>query len=193
MQKNLIIIALALVLAVGLGLAFVPASQSLPAAEYAAWVNNPENGLKQGASTGSIQLTALYKPLDFIVLQEADVAVLSNQEALNTRKQALSELQYYEVQVASHIGTDATFQQFLGTLQEQISLLDGSDSLACVLYHHEPSMGVKPHETLLLGFFRTNSKNDKTLLIDLSQLGQGVTALHFEASALANLPKLSTL
>ena len=193
MQKKLIIPGLALALALAGGWAFMPASKTLSPADYAAWLHNPENELRCSASAGQIELTALYKPLESIVLQEADAKTLASSEAIAERKRALADLQYYEVRLANPLSSDPTFQQYLGTLQQDIALVDGGDSLACVLFHHEPSMGVKPHETLLLGFSRTSNTNDKTLLIDLSQLGQGVAALNFSASALANLPKLSML
>jgi hypothetical protein len=83
---------------------------------------------------------------------------------------------------------------FTGIMQQDIFLVEGKDTLPCLLYHFERTYGVDPRSTFLLGFPLAQVKNeamvDKTLFFDDRGLGSGPVMISISNENLNTLPSL---
>jgi len=191
MSKKLLLVVPVVALCVLLGWALIPARQSLEAPAYAAWVANPENGLLQTQQQSGVAVSLLYKPLDYIVLHEADATVLSNAAAFEARKAALADLDYYELRIGSALTPEQT-AHLASALAESIALESDGHSSAPVLYHYEPAMGLRPHETVLLAF-PASTAGTRSITLNDALLGLHQLRFDFDQQTINNVPNLSIL
>lgn len=90
---------------------------------------------------------------------------------------------------------DRRVKYFSFGMQQDIRLVDGQDTLPCVMYHFERAYDVTPVCTLLLGFERAdkNAERPKTLLFYDKVFNNGLLKFTFKENRLQTLPKLLTL
>lgn len=178
----------------------------LQPSDYVEWVNNPENGLRQTRSIDPLQVMALYKPLPYLVAQELRTNEMTAQ-AYDARATELEGMQYYTLQVAIK-GRDADVtnynvldnqaqQERLAYLsfgmQQDIQLIQGSDTLPCKLFHFERSYDLAPHRTFVLAFDRPEGSDataERTLVVELAPFNTGPLKFHYSNETLSSLPIL---
>lgn len=177
------------------GWAFTRSSANLAPADYAAWVENPENGLLLEKELPTGMVTAICKPLDYVLLMEADAKTLSSNESMAARKAELGQMQYFELRIPAQLAKDDKTQQHLaGQLQNNITLAENGLELPCVLYHYEPAQGLRPFDVLLLGFEQSESTaGAKQLSIKSGVRGINDLTFSFSPKAFENIPNLTTL
>lgn len=175
--------------------------------EYVNWVKNPENGLVASKKMGAFEFSLLYKPVEYIALMEARGHSVSKED-VNKRKQELDGMQYYTLKIATTkdneimktgITSEYEYYQrleyFISPAQDDISIVEGKDTLPCQLYHFERNYGVAPYSTIVLGFPKsgeTGEKNDKLFIYNDRVLGTGPVMLAIRQSDIDNVPELIT-
>lgn len=183
--------------------------RSLGPADYVNWVEDPENGLHITKAVGETTIELQYKPQDYQVLKDNPQTELSLDE-FKSQQAEISDMQYFTLRISNSKGGDllrsdasgvSDFSQrlayFSSAMQKDISLIDGKDTVKCLLFHFERSYGIDPRSTFVLGFPFAKNKNtlpgkneDKTVLFDDHEIGTGPVMITIEAEKLALLPQL---
>jgi hypothetical protein len=172
--------------------------------EYAAWVENKENGLKVEKTISDFTYTLQYKPLEYVALLELKKQEVSKAELKNTMEQ-FSGLQYYTFQISADTQDEllkmnlsekneyySRIQYFSFDMQKDLKLIDGKDTLDCALFHFERVYGIAPFARFVIGFPTTNGTNDKTLFYDEKIFGSGKVYLTIQAKNNNQLPAVIT-
>lgn len=186
------------------------AKEKLYPKEYVGWVEDEENGLKVRKQIGEYEFTVLYKPLEYIALmQEKDENI--KKDTLDTRLKQLGDMQYYTLKIKSVSGKDVLssgmtgdreyyqrLEYFASYMQQDLMLVDGADTLPCVLHHFERNYGIAPVISIVLGFEKPaadvqgNSSGDKLIIYNDAVLGTGPVRLAIKGSAIEEIPQLKT-
>ena len=179
----------------------------LAPADYVAWVQEAEHGLMQKRHISPLEVTALYKPLPYLIAQEERSNTI-DPEHYQARTEALQGLQYYTLQVAIEgqgdrdvtnyqVANGADQQARLAYLsfgmQQDIQLIQGSDTLPCRLFHFERSYDLVPHRTFVLAFEQPEgapSTQARTLVVELAPFNTGPLKFHYSTETLARIPSL---
>jgi hypothetical protein len=160
--------------------------------------------------------TATYLPWEYIVAREQKGKL--NKELLDKKVNEINDLQYYtfkiednqdnsELLMAGISSKDEYYeriQYFSFSMQQDLKLIDGEDTLACVLFHFERNYGLSSEATFSLGFPLTkieqeekNSNKDvmntsKVLIYDDKALGVGKIYVKIDQKNLNKLPEIKT-
>jgi hypothetical protein len=178
---------------------------SLEPARYVKWVENEKNGLKSVKDFGDFKFSLQYKPLPYIVLKETHDPNTSA-ALVQKRSKELGSMQYYTLTIStrdkkellkSHATSDQDYYDRLGYMvdeaQNDISLVEGNDTLPCRLYHFERDYGITPNAQILLGFdepSKGNPDKERALIFDEKILGIGRIFLAVNSKAINNIPHL---
>jgi hypothetical protein len=148
---------------------------------YIEWMSDPENRIASAATYGDITYELIYRPAELIALQraEGDSSFRKNYEV---EKAALAGYQYYVLTAKTSSGeniisyksssaqekqTRSNYYSF--AMQKDIRLVDGTDTLKCIMFHHENAYGVLPYTNFLLGFplleNTSANKNQRKVLV----------------------------
>lgn len=167
------------------------------------WVENPENGLVQRQDLNHYFFEAKYKPLDYVVSMEGRTDDL-NESDYQTLRNDLEGLQYVDLNIGplSYSGNalsggiqneEEYFERldyFVTYGNQDIFMVQGSDTLLPRLYHFERNYGLAPKNTLLLGFDAGEDKKDRELYIDDQILGVGRVKFLFTNQNIQSTPTL---
>ena len=183
--------------------------KALEVKEYVQFIKNPDNGLKKQKKVGAIIADLQFKPVPFIIANELRKHNINATE-FNFRKKELQGLQYYNLQ----LGVDPSLNKNITTynsnsledqqerlyylsyqLKNDIRLIQGTDTLAPILYHFERTYDISNHRTFVLAFEEKEYSSilDKTLIIHSPILGTGPFKLKIKASDLQNIPNLKLI
>lgn len=183
----------------------VPAE--LPPSEYINWIKNTRHGLTASGIQNHITYSALFTPIEFVALQQITPENISK-DLFDEVKKSLEGVQYFTLSLMTPSGEDIVsyktfsekqkeerYQYYSYQFQHDLKLVDGNDTLQCVMFHHERTFGVIPYTNFLLGFPLTggleeNVVNNKTLLVNDKNTGVKPVALAITATALNQIPKL---
>lgn len=175
---------------------------------YAQWVENEENGLKVQRKTGNFEFELQYKPADYMVLMEQKKKVTAR--SLEQRKRELGAMQHYTLKIKaldqtrdilrSGITDERQYYErleyFMSYMQDDISLVEGTDTLPCLLFHFERNYGLAPYSSMVLAFESDTIKKqqvpDRTFVYNDPVLGTGVVELSIKGRSIANCPALKT-
>ena len=181
--------------------------QSLHPAEYVEWIENPGNGLRTTKQVDELLFTLQYKPHDYLALK-ASKKINPTAEEMRKYKNEISDLQYFTLQLGNADSTadglttgmndDSEFygriQYFTSAIQNDFKLVDGKDTLPCVLHHFERTYGLTPYTSFVLGF-RNSQKNevtDKIFIYEDKILQTGTIKISIDAASLERIPQLIT-
>lgn len=171
---------------------------------YRSWIEDEANGLKVRKEISDFKFTFFYKPLEYIAVVESPDMT---REGLQQRVKELDGYQYYTLKIETQkydellkAGADSEreyyqhLEYFVSMMQDDLVLIDGNDTLPCVLYHFEQNYHLAPFNNILLAFEKKDQEalqaGDKTLLYDDFILGTGTVKMTIKGSAIDNVPKL---
>lgn len=183
---------------------------SLSPAGYVSWIESEENGLCPSKKIGQLQFDLQYKPLEYIVLKDNAGMKLSPAE-MKKQVSEIGDMQYFTLRISSEKGGDllqsdamemAEFSNrlayFSSGMQKDLKLIEGNDTLNCLLFHFERSFGIDPRSTFVIGFPLAKqdgpggtSATDKIFLYDDHELGAGPVMLAIKARQISMLPTLN--
>lgn len=178
--------------------------EKLAPMEYAAWVEDKNNGLKVEKTIEEFTYTLQYKPTEYVALMELKKDSVRSLE-LNKKMEEYDGLQYYTFRISTDSrmellkknlkeGNDyyGRIQYFSFDMQKDLKLIDGKDTLDCVLFHFERVYGLAPYATFVLGFPPTEGTNNKTLFYDEQIFGAGKIYLTVQSKNCKKLPSVIT-
>lgn len=156
--------------------------------KYALWAEDQANGLVVEKKIDNYSFTLQYKPAKYQAVKSwmnnpntkfpALVQEYSGMQQFNLKIDAGGSQEFLRTDIGS---TNEFFERvdyFNGRAQEDIKLIDGNDTLTCVLYHFERSFNAAPYCTLILGFplskkGKVGEINDKILVFNDQVLNVG--------------------
>jgi hypothetical protein len=179
---------------------------SLDAISYIKWVEDEENELKVSKEIDGFSFSLQYKPVPYIILME-NGGVCPADGKYNERKEELGGMQYYTLRISSDKDQDllkagvrndndyySRLEYFTSVMQDDIKLVDGSDTIACALYHYERNYNLSPYTNVMLGFengLQEKKGAERTLILNDQVLGIGTIKLSIQEENIANMPELN--
>lgn len=177
-------------------------TKELLPSEYVRWMKDPANGLRDEKTIGEYTFTLQYKTPEFVVLQQHksdDVAqTLIESEVLN-----YDGMEYYTFEISTEDGHDllddqyhnadeiaARVEYFLSYAQDDFSLVTESDTIPCSLFHFERSYSLSPVTTMVMGFDRPKTGEDRTIVYNDRLLGSGPVQITINAEDISNVPAI---
>lgn len=172
--------------------------------EYVNWCDSEENGLSKEFTQNELKLTCQFMTSEYAVLKQNDPNNLVEQE-INENINALSDLRQFKLIFENTQSTNflkdnyTTAEQFNTRsmylsydIQSDLRLVEGEDTVNCIMNHYERSYGNTPYETLLVSFpSNRSSQNDLELIFDDRVFGYGRVKFFFEKSLLESIPELA--
>jgi hypothetical protein len=160
--------------------------------------------------------SAVYMPWEYIVARENNGKL--NEQMLKKKVAEINDLQYYtfhiednqeneEVLMAEIDSKEEYYQRiqyFSFEMQNDLKLVDGEDTLDCVLFHFERNYGIKSKATFSLGFPLTAKEKeekdenpeimnqDKVIIYDDHILGVGKLNIKIDQKNLNKIPEIRT-
>lgn len=179
---------------------------SLASSDYVKWVENSDNELNVSKEVDGFLFQLQYKPVPYIILREHN-GVYPGQDEYWKRAAELDGLQYYTLRISSDKDHDllragihddneyySRLEYFTSVMQDDISLIDGKDTMACVLYHYERNYNLAPFTNILLGFEKntsTEKSGERTLIVHDQALGIGTIKLSVSEESIKDTPALN--
>ena len=171
--------------------------------DYLKWVESEANGMRVKKALTDYSFTLQYKPHTYMALMRLKSPNPPVAE-LNKVKELYGDLQYFTLRITSGDNEELMkaqggdnleyFQRleyFSGQMQDQLRLIDGKDTLPCVLYHFERNYGLAPYSDIDLAFAGTTAKNnDKILYYEDILLGTGPIYIPISGEAIRQEPQL---
>lgn len=187
--------------------------QKLEPAAYVNWVESDDNGLKVSKAIGDFTFTALYKPLEYLALSELRDSI--TKKAVEDKVSEYEGMQYFTFRISAkdqqkellkvNIKSDNEYynriEYFSFKMQNDLKLIDGKDTLNCILFHFERVYGLAPFATFVVGFPLTKEEeknmkkktyNDKTFFYDDRVFGTGHIYMTIKEKNLNQIPELIT-
>jgi hypothetical protein len=181
--------------------------QTLNREAYIRWMNDPECPLKNEKQIGDYTFIAQYKPIDLVALGEFSIEDLPNGVAFDSIKKEFEGMQYFVLKIGvSDASKDMLsfgisnqqeyynrVEYFATHAQQDLYLVEGTDTLPCRLYHFERTYGVSPFNNLLIGFennMEADNVKTKRLHFNDQALGHGMLQFNFSEKDLKNIPQL---
>lgn len=195
-----IIMLVGLLCATGCGI------DTLPPGDYMRWVEDPDNDLTMAKELDGYRFVLQYKPVPYIILQE-NSGTYPGSAAFWKRAAELDGMQYYTLAISSDKDQDilkagihdeneyySRLEYFTAVMQDDILLVEGSDTLACVLYHYERNYNLSPKSNFLLGFEKganATLDGERTLVFQDQVFGTGTIKLSIPEESIQNTPALT--
>lgn len=169
------------------------------------FVENPENGLFAEKEMQGVQYRTHFRPVEYMASAEF---LKKPEKTISEIINEVSGLQYFSFEISNKenkgdvlkknvTSMDEYFQRieyFSYMAQNDFTLVDGSDTLDCVLYHYERSYNLTPSHRLLLAFpakkADDSGKQDKILSYNDQVFGSGRINLCITADNIQKIPKL---
>lgn len=176
--------------------------------EYASYIEDPANGLKLDKTVNGYTFTLLYEPVEYKIVKDYRGKVLSKQ-TLEEECLLYDSLQYFLLRIKNNNSEDVLksgltneaeyygrIQYLTSVVQQDLHIVEGSDTLPCVLSHFERDYNLSPYVTLVLGF-RSNinpgkGASDKLFIYEDNAFGTGTIKLQVKADDIDNIPALIT-
>lgn len=171
---------------------------------YSAWLSDPENGLVQHRTFKDVELSLQYRSPEQLALNETRgdarrsdfdtlVAQRRNAHYFNLKLRALHASDLLN---AGATDPDAYFQRqyYFGSLvQDDLSLIIGSDTLPCALAHFERTYGAAPYNNLVVSFVdgaEDHANEDLRFVYEDRAFGLGRVQFIINKEDLSRIPAL---
>lgn len=166
-----------------------------------AFVDDKKNGFIKSKTIGQITYSAILKPTDYLLSQKR----LEDQDT-TLKKSNFEDLQYFDLRIKIEdfhkefikydLESEQEYQQRVQycafNMQQDIKLIDGKDTLSCVLYHYERAFDVVPYGHFVLGFETRKSVlvNTKTIFFYDQLFNNGIIKFTFSPEIMVSEPVL---
>lgn len=154
---------------------------------------------------GDFRFKLQYKPAAYLAIRELKKTEISSAE-LSEKAAAMEEMQYFTLQLGLADGSDIlkssieksgdfsrNIEYLSFYIQQDLKLVEGGDTLPCLLHHFERDYGISHFAKIVLAFEKSNNvAADKTLIFNDRQFGAGTVSMTILSQSLNNLPKIKT-
>ena len=171
--------------------------------EYAGWIENEKKGLKVRRQQASYFYELQYQPLEYlVVIQERTEKI--QKKVLKEELEKRGEFLYFTFKMSTEKGTgilsdkEIQFEDkdryLLSKMQDDLMLLDGKDTLDCVMFYFEPSNNLIPYDQCVLAFEKPQrTKNDITFLYRTDKYLKGWVRMEIKRKNINKIPSLKTI
>ncbi len=165
------------------------------------YIDGKENGFIKTKTINAIEYSAVLKPSAYLLAQKR---LLEKNE--NLKASDFEDLQYFDIRIAIqnfhsefikyNLEDTDEYQRRISycafEMQKDIQLIDGKDTLDCVLFHFERAFNVVPYGHFFLGFKPNPGKliSAKTIVFNDHLFNQGLIKFTFPPQLLVNEPTL---
>lgn len=166
-----------------------------------AFIDDKKNGFIKSKTIGQITYDAILKPIDYLLSQKR-----LEEKNNSLSKKDFEDLQYFDLRIKIEdfhkefikydLESAEEYQQRVQycafNMQQDIKLIDGTDTLNCVLYHYERAFDVVPYGHFILGFETRKSDlvNTKTIVFYDQLFNNGIIKFTFSPEIMVNEPVL---
>jgi len=173
---------------------------------YLQWVQNPANGLQITHKKGPYTFTMQFEPLPYKALKRTGLSNsgASNKQAIRRAKAEMEGLQYFLLKVSAKQATrllpdkkdgkpDKKLHNYLAyDIYQDVKLLQGNDTLDCVMHNYEPPIQGAQYLRLQFAFkpAKNAPKTNKTILLQDNAWTRQTIHFQFDKKDLANIPTL---
>jgi hypothetical protein len=186
--------------------------KSLPPVDYIKYVNNEKNGLNISKHIDDVNYTIQYRPVEYMVANEQKNPYLKT-SVFESEKGKYDNLEYYFMQIATSKADQDVLTLNLKNQQDytdrqkyysfgfenDICLVEGSDTLHCAIFNYVPNYGIAPHIDFMLAFEKNKQEItsgkimfDRTFVISDQVMGYGTIKLNISKEDLSKAPSLTT-
>jgi hypothetical protein len=173
--------------------------------DYMSCVNDPKYGLVKNIEVGNFIIDMEYKTPEFMVMNEmiktdegfskdlfkSTLADHRKMETFFIRFNGNSETDFLKQDLSDKNQYYERLNYFNGIVQEDLTLIDGKDTLPCTYTYFERNYGVGQKSTLIVGFEKANqTKADMKLILNERALGIGAQEFVLLKSTQDNLPQI---
>ncbi|MDR1678409.1 MAG: hypothetical protein LBR81_01365 [Prevotellaceae bacterium] len=176
--------------------------KELSPVDYAAWIQNEEAGLKLRSQHGAYKYELQYQPPAYLVVVQERTEQIEEKllrEEINKR----GDLQYFSFKMSTidgkgilsnkDIAIDNRDSYLLSGLQQDIKLVEGTDTLNCVMLHFESSNNLIPYDNCVLAFEKSKHRSeDLIFLYNTHKYDQAWVRIIIERKNINRIPKLKT-
>ena len=171
--------------------------------KFIIWVEDEDNGLSLTKEFNDVNFQILYKPINYIVAKELINGGLKKDQ-IQKRIIELGDMNYFTLRIKSNnsnevlsanINEEAEYNQrleyFMGDMQNDINLIEGTDTIPCALHHFERSYSLAPYNSFVIGFSKTkNTDADKVFVFEDRVLGTGKVMFKIKKNDINNIPNV---
>jgi hypothetical protein len=191
------------------GLAFTGCGKKeLVPLDYVAWVEDSSNGLRETKVFGEIEVTAQYKPAEYVVAIEQRQTELDTKVLLK-RKEDMKGLRHYMIRFSTvdkskdfmkyDIASEEEYyakQNYLSFgFQQDIALVEDGDTLPCVLFSCVRNYGISPNVDFAVAFEskrNTEEPAGQVLIINDQVVGVGTMKFSISKETIKSIPTIRT-
>jgi hypothetical protein len=174
--------------------------------DYVKWVKDEKHGFKKEKKIDDILFSVQYKPINYIICLEEGKNTIDD-SVVKTKTKELDNMQYidFKISIPSEQGeilkyklnATSNYQDrvnyFAYKMQQDIQLVEGSDTIPCSLYHFERAYDVAPLSTFVLGFpLDKTYKGNRTFIYHDKIFQKGIIQFEFQEQDFQSIPKLET-
>lgn len=172
--------------------------------DYLKWVES-EDGLRATKKIEKIEFQLQLTPSNYLVLKEnLDSLNDFSESKLIASTKTYDELQYFKLRISIdefhdeiikyNIRNDNEYEErvkyFSFYMQNNFKLIDGIDTLPCVMFNYERTFNLTPNSNFQIAFPSTLNKASKTLVYDDIYLGTGKVMLTINKEKIKLIPKI---
>lgn len=177
----------------------------LSAEDYMKYVDDPSNGLIREKEVGDFIIGLQYRPAEYETIMQTGLNNLT-QSAFDENLKEEKKLQFFVLRIGSADKKTDVLAQGITDQQEyykrieylnagidkDIYLVDGTDTLSCVLHHFERTFHLAHFNTIMLAFENPHPDHieDKTLVFDDKVFGIGRMKLTIDKKNIKNIPAI---
>lgn len=177
--------------------------QHLPKEAYVKWVADKDHGLIVSKEIDNYVFSTFYQPPAYLVLQDNKHKNLSL-EAFNQEVTERSEHWHINFRISDKEGKtsalktkmeseDAYFDRlgyYAFGVQEDLYLVQGTDTLNCLLHHFERNFNLAPFINMSLVFEKGKETEEVRFVYDDQALGIGTVQMTLKPSSWMNIPQI---
>jgi len=180
-------------------------NQKVNPTEYLQWSENPENGMIAEKTIDDLSFSAFYKTPEYLVLKEFGNGEITKPE-FDKKIKDYEGMQYFSFKIQdikdekellrkglkSEQEYYSRIEYFSFKMQKDFKLIEGTDTLNCLLFHFERSYGLAPNAVFTMGFEPGKNKTStKSILYQDNVFNVGNIYLTIKDKDLVKLPNLS--
>jgi hypothetical protein len=178
---------------------FACSKKQVSAGDYVKYVEEESNGLKVSKNMGDIKYLLQYKPIDYVLLKE-------NPTEPKIKKEDVEGMQYFTLSYALtnqekdvlryNLSGQADYYERVNYmsygLQQDIYLVDGKDTLPCILFNFVRAYGLSPKADVMLGFEKNKSgkTEDKLIVLVDKVFNGGIIKLKVSKKDIEKIPQV---
>lgn len=202
MVKNSHIFLLAMVIV----LIACNAKQVLGPHEYMEWVASKDALINNQKEIGNYTIAIKYLPQDYLALKEFEKPYTNiDEKQFNEARKKFDGHYYFLLRIVDEKNDKSVLRSdingygeyadrlnyFAFEAQEDFKLIEGKDTLDCVLHHFENNYNLSPINDITVVFKKNAENQDLTFLWKDKTLGLGTVKFFMEKSDLEEIPTLN--